>query len=143
MQGPTTSQGPHPAVDAERLTLMSGTIQKFDPPEYSFQAPAWVDVKTLMVRGRSKIKTVVVATDHNSERYRTIVRYKMAKPVTTRPIAVRIWRSIRSPNTPPTTRRAGRPRAGPSASMVASTGVSANLQLHAVGFVGSTLHGGR
>ena len=47
-----------------------------------------------MVRGRAKIKTVVVATDHNTERYRAIVRYKTTEPVTTRPVTVRIWRWI-------------------------------------------------
>jgi hypothetical protein len=70
------------------------TVQKFDPPEYSFQEPAWVDVKTVSVRGRTKIKTGVVATDHNTERDRAIVRYKTSKPITTRPVTVRIWRWI-------------------------------------------------
>jgi hypothetical protein len=108
-RGATTTASVREAVEGDRYTITTRLrspksaakviLQKFDPPEYSFQEPAWVDVKTLRMRGRAKIKTVVVATDHNTERYRTIVRYKTAKPVTTRPVTtrpvtVRIWRWI-------------------------------------------------
>lgn len=103
-RGARTAASVRRAVEGVRYTITTTlrsptratkvTLQKFDPPEYSFQEPAWADVKTLRVRGRAKIKTKVVATDHNIERYRAIVRYESAKPVTTRPVAVRIWRWI-------------------------------------------------
>jgi hypothetical protein len=70
------------------------TIQKLDPPEYTFQEPEWVNVRTTAVRGRSRIKTVVVATETNTERYRAVVSYKRAKAFTTKPVAVTIWRWI-------------------------------------------------
>ena len=75
-----------------RATSM--TLQKFDPPEYSFEDARWNDVKTLRVRQRSKVRIVVVAVDRNVERYRAVVRYKNAKPVTTRPVSVTVWRWI-------------------------------------------------
>jgi hypothetical protein len=100
----TTTASVSESVEGDRYTITTTlrspknaakiTVQKFDPPDYSFDEPGWVDVKTLMVRGRSKIKTTVVATDHNTERYRAIVRYKTTKPVTTRPVTVKIWRWI-------------------------------------------------
>ena len=70
------------------------TLQKFDPPEYSFEEPEWNDVKTLSVRGRSKIKTTVVATGPNTERYRTVVNYQQARKIVTRAVSVTVWRWI-------------------------------------------------
>lgn len=70
------------------------TLQKLDAPDYSFQDPEWDDVRTVAVRGRAKIRTVVVATEKNTERYRAVVRYKKAKPFTSKPTTVKVWRWI-------------------------------------------------
>lgn len=72
----------------------SVTLQKFDPPDYSFEEPEWNVVRTVPVRGRARIRAVVVATDMNVERYRYVVRYADSRPLTSKPVTVRIWRWI-------------------------------------------------
>lgn len=103
-RGVTMAASTRQTVEGSRYTLTASvrspkqagsiTIQKFDPPDYSFQEPEWDDVKTIPVRGRAEFKLVVVATERDSERYRAVVRYKKAKPVTSKPAAVTIWRWI-------------------------------------------------
>ena len=102
--GAVTTASVRETVEGSRYTIRTTvksparatkvTLQKFNPPEYSFEEPGWDDVKTVSVRGRSRIKTTVVAAGPNSERYRAVVRYPRVKPIPSRPVTVRIWRWI-------------------------------------------------
>ncbi|WP_182525849.1 hypothetical protein [Nocardioides dongkuii] len=70
------------------------TLQKFNPPNYSFQEPAWDTVRAAKVKARRKVKFTAVAVEHNSEKYRVTVTYKKARPVTSKPATVFVWRWI-------------------------------------------------
>jgi hypothetical protein len=81
------------AIKSPRQALRV-TLQKFDPPDYSFQDPEWASVKMVKVNARSKVKFGVVAVDENTERYRVVVTYKNAQPFTSKPVGVTVWRWI-------------------------------------------------
>lgn len=73
---------------------MRVTLQKYKPSFYGWDDPAWEPKKTVRVNARSKVKFGVVAVSENTERYRVVVTYKKAKPFTSKPIGVTVWRWI-------------------------------------------------
>lgn len=75
------------AGKARRVTLQ----QRFVP---AYGDPYWEPVKSVKVLGRSLVKFKRVATALNQERFRVSVTYRTGKPVTSRPVAVKIWRWI-------------------------------------------------
>jgi hypothetical protein len=70
------------------------TMLKFNPPDYSFQNPTWDTVRTVKVSARSKVEFRAVAVEHNTEKHRVKVTYRNAKPVTSKPAIVTVWRWI-------------------------------------------------
>lgn len=70
------------------------TLQKFKPSLYGWDDPAWEAQKTVGVKGRSKVNLGVVAVNENNERYRVVVTYKKAKPITSKPVSITVWRWI-------------------------------------------------
>lgn len=70
------------------------TLQKLDPPAYSFQDPQWVTVKTTKVRDRSKVKFQAVAVEMNVEQHRVVVTYPKTRPVVSQRVRVTVWRWI-------------------------------------------------
>lgn len=70
------------------------TLEKYKPSLYGWDSPSWNPVKSVNPRGKAKTKFAVVATDDNTERYRAVVAYKKAKPFTSKPVGVTVWRWI-------------------------------------------------
>lgn len=70
------------------------TLLKFKPSLYGWDDPAWEAQKTVGVKGRSKIKLSVVGVNENYERYRVVVTYMRAKPITSKPVSITVWRWI-------------------------------------------------
>lgn len=69
-------------------------LQKYEPPLYSGDKADWNIVKTVWVRGKRKVNFKVVAASLNSERYRARVVYQTSKPITSKPVAVTVWRWV-------------------------------------------------
>lgn len=75
------------AAAAKRVTLQHQTTSVFGDAE-------WVDVKSKRVKGKARVRFGVVATEENRERYRATVSYEDGKKVTSKPVAVTMWRWI-------------------------------------------------
>lgn len=70
------------------------TLQRYQPSRYGWDAPEWKHVKTVSPRGKRELRFVAVATEKNAERFRVVVMYKKAKPATSNPVSVKVWRWI-------------------------------------------------
>jgi hypothetical protein len=103
-RGATVTTSAKQVVEGDRLTLTvtikaarqaaKVTLQKWQPSLYGWDDPKWNPVKTVAVRGKAEVKFAAVATDENMERYRAVVTYKEARPFTSRPVNVTVWRWI-------------------------------------------------
>jgi hypothetical protein len=69
-------------------------LQKWKPSLYGWDAATWERVKSRSVRGDRKVSFGAVAVNQNAERYRAVVTYKNAKPFTSKPVGVTVWRWI-------------------------------------------------
>jgi hypothetical protein len=102
-RGATVTAAATQVEEGSRLTLTATitsplqaskvTLQKLYVPMY-YGDPTWTPVKTLRVHGKRKVNFGVVATGLNNERYRVTVTYKNAKPFTSKPVGVTVWRWI-------------------------------------------------
>lgn len=102
-RGATVTASVKQVEEGDRLTLTATiksptraskvTLQKLYVPAY-YGDPSWQPVKTLNVRGNRHVKFGVVATYLNFERYRVTVTYNNAKPYTSKPLNVTVWRWI-------------------------------------------------
>ena len=101
---PVLSSSASEATEGDRLTLTArvktprratrATLQKWSTPLYSSTA-SWDVVRTVKVRGRSKVRFKTVATNENTERYRVSVAYRDApKPLKSRVVKIEVWRWI-------------------------------------------------
>jgi len=89
--------------EGERVTLTARvraasrartiTLQRWVVPAY-YGTPEWESVRTRSVKGKRKVRFHVVATALDSERYRVRVTYRNARPVTSKPARVTVWRWI-------------------------------------------------
>ncbi|MDN4159979.1 hypothetical protein [Nocardioides abyssi] len=103
-RGATISSSTKEAEEGDRLTLTVAlksaakakmvTLQRYQPSRYGWDAPAWNDVKTVNPRGNRRLRFAVLATEKNVERFRAVVAYKKAKPTTSRPVNIKVWRWI-------------------------------------------------
>lgn len=101
--GVTLASSAKQVEEGDRLTLTASvaspkqaarvTLQKWYVPAY-YGTPAWQTVKTVLVGGRKAVKFHTVATYLNNERYRVSLTYKHAKPVTSKPVNLTVWRWI-------------------------------------------------
>jgi hypothetical protein len=55
---------------------------------------SWEAVRSVKVGGRSRVVFKRIATGLNQERFRATVTYITGKPVTSRPVSVKVWRWI-------------------------------------------------
>lgn len=72
---------------ARRVTLQ----QRYVP---AYGDPYWEPVRSVKVLGRSVVKFKRVASALNKERFRASVTYRTGKPVTSKPVAVKVWRWV-------------------------------------------------
>ncbi|NHC21868.1 hypothetical protein G6553_01595 [Nocardioides sp. IC4_145] len=103
-RGATLTPKAKDVEEGDRLTLAAViespsrarkvTLQKYRPPLYVGDDAEWNAVKSRNVRGAKRVRFAVVATGPNTERYRAAITYKNAKPVTTQPVSVNVWRWI-------------------------------------------------
>jgi hypothetical protein len=101
---PVLSSSTNEVTEGDRLTLTAGvkaprratraTLQKWTKAQYASTA-SWEVVRTVEVRGRSKIRFKTVVADENTERYRVSVAYQdTAKPLKSRAVKIQVWRWI-------------------------------------------------
>jgi hypothetical protein len=101
---PVLSSSAQEVTEGDRLTMtatvkapktaLRATLQKWSTQPYASSA-SWRTVRSVKVRGRSKLRFKTVATDQNTERYRMSVTYRdVAKPLKSRAVRIVVWRWI-------------------------------------------------
>jgi hypothetical protein len=101
---PVLSSSAQEVTEGDRLTLtatvkapkmaLRATLQKWSTQPYAASA-TWGNVRSVKVKGRSKLRFKTVATDENTERYRVSVTYRdAAKPLKSRAVRIVVWRWI-------------------------------------------------
>jgi hypothetical protein len=101
---PVLASSVQEATEGDRLTLtatvkapkraLRATLQKWSAQPYAGSS-SWRSVRSVKVKGRSKVRFKTVATDENTERYRVSVTYRdAAKPLKSRAVTIAVWRWI-------------------------------------------------